>query len=238
MSNCSHAIGGEMMGDYSSFSQHSYDIIWPGFFRLPCNAGRFWELLHKSLLSTWMKLNKAFLRLWIYAQQALQASAWEALSEELPNIRLQSQMRLSETWYCPLVPTNSQSLTLIAEAASVEMQRYCRSSQPPWCWSMECGSVLAAASWGSMCCSFWETLSPWWWHASRNSLCSLLAAVSSACAPGTATAVLWIREALGTWRQAEGRGGGRPGSFRTLWNSGLPSGTGTTLPLVFKSLVV
>lgn len=41
----------------------------------------FESYLHKSLLSTWMKLNKAFLRWWIYTQQALEASAWEALSE-------------------------------------------------------------------------------------------------------------------------------------------------------------
>ena len=35
MSSCSQAIGGEMMGDDSSFSQRSYDIIWPRLFRLP-----------------------------------------------------------------------------------------------------------------------------------------------------------------------------------------------------------
>ena len=34
--------------------------------------------------------------------------------------------------------------------------------------------------------------------------CSLRAADSSACAPGTAMAVLHMREATGMWRQAEG----------------------------------
>lgn len=56
----------------------------------------FEHYLHKSLLSAWMKLRKAFLRLWIYAQQVLQASAWEALSEELPNTRLLPPRRLSD----------------------------------------------------------------------------------------------------------------------------------------------
>lgn len=145
MSSCSMCLGVKW-----------WDIIQAFFNRAMISFGwaTLWWLLHKSVLSTWMKLNKTFLRLNIgsagTAGLSMGISKWLAPKYQALHTR-ELWMRLSETWFGPLVPTNSWSLFLAAEAASNREEKYYRLSWPPRCQGMECGSVLATVCWGQIC---------------------------------------------------------------------------------------
>lgn len=109
----------------------------------------FEHYLHKSLLSAWMKLRKPFLRLWIYAQQALQASAWEALVKSSQTGSCTPEAAAFRYVILSLVPYKQWILgtgsrdTVDFISAFLELEHGVR-------------PLPASVFSGSMCYSFWE----------------------------------------------------------------------------------